>query len=262
MIMSGLGHLIGAEVRKLFREPSRLKELFRRRRWRQFAGLLTFQVRTGNRWRATSQGPAFQQRVYPGYDDYLEHQQAKVQHLDLSRHEIEYRKQLGERLTKTHCLKKGASVLCLGARLGAEVRAFHDQGCFAVGVDLNPGERNPCVVYGDFHNLQFPDESVDLVFTNSLDHVFEADRFIREIRRVLEPTGILILEAVRGRAEGVAPDAYASYWWDSVDDVIALFQTNGFKLFHRSPFTEPWQGEQLCFEKRPLAKSASPQGPG
>ena len=260
--MSGLRHLIGAEIGKIFRDPSRVKELLRPRRWRQFAGVLAFHLRTGNRWRAPAQGPAFQQRVYPGYDDYLKHQQAKLPHLDLSRYEIAYRARLSERLTNTHCLRKGASVLCLGARLGAEVRAFHDQGCFAVGVDLNPGERNPCVLPGDFHKLQFPGESVDVVFTNSLDHVFDADRFIREIARVLKPAGILILEVTRGRAEGVVPDAYASYWWNSVEDVIELFQTNGFKLFHRSPFIEPWPGEHLCFEKRRLAQSASQEGAG
>ena len=61
--------------------------------------------------------------------------------------------------------------------------------------------------------------------------------------------GVLIVEAIAGRAEGTSPDAYASFWWDSVDDVVALFEKNGFRLFHRKPFAEPWPGEQLCFKK-------------
>ena len=90
---------------------------------------------------------------------------------------------------------------------------------------------------------------MDAVFTNSLDHVFAVDRFIGEIRRVLKPAGILIVEAIQGRAEGMSPDAYASFWWDRVDDVVGLFERNGFRLFYRNPFAEPWPGEYLCFEK-------------
>ncbi len=247
--MSALRNLIVTETRKILRNPSRLKEALRPRRWRQFLGVLNFYSRTGNRWRTDAHEAAFQKRIYLGYQDYLEHQQTKLRHLDLSRHESDYRRLLRERLAQSGRLKKGAIVLCLGARRGAEVRAFHDHGCFAVGLDLDPGEENPHVLPGDFHAVPFQAESIEVVFTNSLDHVFAVDRFIGEIRRVLKPSGMLIVEAIAGRAEGTAPDAYASFWWDSVDDVVALFEKNGFRLFHRKPFAEPWPGEQLCFEK-------------
>ena len=248
-LVSGLRQLIGAEARRVFQNPSRLKEALRPRRWRQLIGVLTFYVRTGNRWCRAPQGEGFQKRVYSGYQEYLQHQRTKLRYLDLSGYETDYQRHLAGRLAKAACVKRGASVLCLGARLGAEVRAFREQGCFAVGVDLNPGEQNPCVLPGDFHQIQFPDGCVDVVFTNSLDHVFEAGQFIGEVKRVLKPSGLLILEGVKGRTEGVAPDAYASFWWNSLDDVTGLFEMNGFRLIDRSPFTKPWPGEQLCFEK-------------
>src|SRR5262245_39874242 len=192
--MGALRNLIGTEARKLAQTPGRWKELLRPRRWRQFFDVALFYLQTGNRWQADSPDGRLERRVYPNYEDYLRRQQSKLACLDLASYEADYQRLLGERMAGVGGLKKDAAVLCLGARLGAEVRAFHDRGCFAVGLDLNPGKHNPYVLHGDFHQIQFPAGSVDVIFTNSLDHVFAADRFIAEIRRVLKPDGQLILE--------------------------------------------------------------------
>jgi SAM-dependent methyltransferase len=250
--MSGLGNLVVVEARKILRNPSRLREVFRPRRWRQLLGVIRFCSRTGNRWSADTRG--FERRVYGGYREYLAHQQDKLQNLQLTRYEDHYQRLLSERLAGSSRLKPGAMALCLGARRGAEVRAFRNRGCAAIGLDLNPGGENPDVVRGDFHAVPFQRGSVDVVFTNSLDHVFEVERFIQEIRRVLKPAGLLIVEAIQGRAEGMAPDPYASFWWSRVDDVVALFEASGFSLCHRKSFTEPWPGEQLGFEMAPTEK--------
>jgi SAM-dependent methyltransferase len=247
--MGALRNLIGTEAKKLFQNPARWREALRPRRWRQFLHVAVFYLRTGNRWQAEPSDGSFERRVYPSYQDYLRRQEAKLACLDLSRYEAEYRGLLSERLAGVDGLKKGAAVLCLGARLGAEVRAFHDCGCFAVGLDLNPGRQNRYVLHGDFHELQFPRESADVIFSNSLDHVFAVDRFIAEIRRVLKSGGLLILETMKGRAEGVSPDPYASLWWNRVDDVVALFSRHGFKALQRTAFARPWPGELLCFVK-------------
>ncbi len=247
--MGALRNLIGTESKKLFQNPARWREALRPRRWRQFLQVAVFYLRTGNRWQAEPSDGSFERRVYPSYQDYLRRQQAKLEYLDLSRYETEYQRLLSERLAGVDGLKKGAAVLCLGARLGAEVRAFQDCGCFAVGLDLNPGRQNRYVLHGDFHEIQFPRESADIIFSNSLDHVFAVDRFIAEIRRVLKNGGLLILETMKGRAEGVSPDPYASFWWNSVDDVVALFIRRGFKALQRTEFAMPWPGELLCFAK-------------
>jgi SAM-dependent methyltransferase len=142
---------------------------------------------------------------------------------------------------------RGRSVLCLAARIGTEVKAFLDVGAFAVGIDLNPGEANRYVLYGDFHALQFSDASIDFVFTNSLDHAFDLGRLSREAARVLKPGGMLLVEALRGRREGAQPGFFESFWWQSIDELIAALAKNGFTLQQRAAINYPWEGEALGF---------------
>ncbi len=208
-----------------------------------------FNARTGDRWKTAADEKQFRQRDYSSYEQYVRHQQSKFKYLDLSDYDRNYRRQLNERLQSLSCLKKGASVLCLGARQGTEVKAFLDLGCFAVGIDLCPGKENKFVLYGDFHDLQFPAESADVIFTNSLDHLFDAKKMLGEVARVLKPDGVLIIEAIHGEAQATAPDHYASFWWQRVDDLVALLARHNFKPLQRTPFSEPWPGEQICFVK-------------
>ena len=235
------------EVRKIARNPGRMIEVFRPRRWRQFFSILLFNARSGNRWKAASNQAPFKQREYSSYEQYLAHQQSKFQYLDLTEYDANYRRLLKERLQQLPELKRGASVLCLGARQGTEVKAFLDLGCFAVGLDLNPGKENKFVLHGDFHQIQFASESADVVFTNSFDHVFDPEKMIGEIVRVLKPGGLLIVEAIHGEAQESAPDHYASFWWQRVDDLVALLAGHGFASVRRSSFQQPWPGEQICF---------------
>ncbi|MDB6020762.1 MAG: hypothetical protein JWQ04_619 [Pedosphaera sp.] len=236
------------EAKKLGRSPARLREVFRPRRWRQLFSILFFNARTGNRWKSAPDAQPFKQREYSSYEQYLRHQQSKFQYLDLADYDLNYRRQLKERLENVPFIKKGGNVLCLGARQGTEVKAFHDLGCFAVGLDLNPGPENKFVLHGDFHHVQFPAGSVDVVFTNSLDHAFDPAKLIGEIKRLLKPDGILIIEAIHGEAQSTEPDHYASFWWQHLEDLIALLTRHGFNSLRRVSFREPWPGDQICFE--------------
>ncbi len=95
-----------------------------------------------------------------------------------------------------------AKILCLAARLGDEVDAWRQLGHpDAIGIDINPGPANPYVIIGDFHDLQFADASVDCVYCNSLDHAFDLDEIAGEVRRVLKPGGLFVLDIVYGYAE-------------------------------------------------------------
>jgi SAM-dependent methyltransferase len=240
--------LIRDELKKIGRSPGRLREALRPRRWRQFFSILFFNASAGDRWKTTPGAPALKQREYASYEQYVEHQQSKFQYLDLADYDVNYRQVLKERLAGLACVKKGVNVLCLGARQGTEVKAFHDLGCFAVGLDLNPGKENKLVLQGDFHHTQFSSESVDIIFTNSFDHAFDPQKLIAEIKRLLKPHGALIIEAIRGEAESSAPDHYASLWWQRIDDLIALLTAHGFTATRRIAFNEPWPGEQICFD--------------
>ena len=237
------------EARKIARTPKRLLQAFHLRRWRQFFNILLFNARTGNRWKTAAGKTEFKQREYASYGQYLQHQQSKFKYLDLTDYDLNYRRQLKERLQKSALLKPGASVLCLGARQGTEVKAFQDLGCFAVGIDLNPGPENKFVLTGDFHEIQFPAESVDVVFTNSFDHAFDPEKMIGEIARILKPNGLLIIEAIHGEEQASAPDHYASFWWRRIDDLVALLTRHGFKPVQRASFSEPWPGEQICLAR-------------
>lgn len=198
-------------------------------------------------WAEVGEGSSFERRRFRSYDQYVSRQRGKLKRLNLSRYDLKYRAVLRHRLEKAGGLARGTSVLCLAARIGTEVKAFLDLGCFAVGIDLNPGPENRYVLHGDFHHLQFADGSVDVVFTNSLDHVYDVERLLGEISRVLKPGGLLIVEASLGRDEGRAPGHYESLWWRQVDDVRALFEAAGFSGEQRRPFIAPWKGEQLWF---------------
>ena len=99
-------------------------------------------------------------------------------------------------------LPANAKILCLAARLGDEVDAWRQLGHpEAIGIDINPGPDNPYVIVGDFHHLQFPDASIDCVYCNSLDHAFDLDKIAAEVRRVLKPGALFVLDIVYGYAE-------------------------------------------------------------
>ena len=99
-------------------------------------------------------------------------------------------------------LASNSRVLCLAARVGNEVLAWRELGHpDAIGIDIEPGPNNPYVMVGDFHHLQFPDGSVDLVYCNSLDHAFDLHKIAGEMKRVVRPGGLLVLDIVYGHSE-------------------------------------------------------------
>jgi len=104
-------------------------------------------------------------------------------------------------------------VLCLGARLGTEVKALHGLGHFAVGMDLNPGPGNELVLPGDFRRIVFPDGAADAVYTNSLDHVSDFAQMMREVYRVLRSGGLFIVDHAKGYDEGFVPGNYEATHW-------------------------------------------------
>ena len=108
-----------------------------------------------------------------------------------------------------HLLKKKpemvhSPVLCVGARLGSEVQAFQalKHVDLAIGVDFNPGERNPLVMWGDAHKLdQFKPGSFGTVYTNILDHVAFIPKFRDAVHRILRPGGTLWVDMINQTTE-------------------------------------------------------------
>lgn len=191
----------------------------------------------------------FSTRKYKNYEQYVKHQKSKLKKLGwIQEYDKQYRKVLNERIEDINL--KGKSVLCLAARIGTEVKAFIDKGAFAVGIDLNPGEENKYVVLGDFHELQYADESVDIVFSNSIDHCLRLEKLLSETMRVLKKNGELILEIDGGAESGM----YESFKYDDVDQLINLVEEQGFvlkrqKKISRHNLRYVWGGYQLIFFK-------------
>jgi SAM-dependent methyltransferase len=197
-------------------------------------------------------------RKYSTYEEYAAHQAAKLRTLTpewLAAYGRELRPALFDRLaaleTSGLVAWAGKSALCLGARSGAEVAAFHSLGCFAVGIDLNPGRGNRHVLTGDFHATIFPPACLDFVYTNALDHAYTLAAISLEVRRILRPGGMFVVDAVRGSLEGKGPGVFESFAWESIDRLVEALELNGFALAGRAPFDSPWPGEQLRLEARP-----------
>jgi SAM-dependent methyltransferase len=201
--------------------------------------------------------PDVSRRAYRNYDDYVKHQRSKLGLLDLTDYDRDFRLTLAVRLRPMGLA--GKSVLCLAARIGTEVKAFHDVGAFAVGLDLNPGHHNPWVLPGDFHDLVFAGNSVDVVYSNSLDHALDVGRVADEARRVLKRDGALLVDAQAGAAENEFDD-WAATRWPSIDGLIETIVAHGFALSDRTQISDPWAGESLRFT--PVAEpGGSAQGP-
>lgn len=200
----------------------------------------------GEKWNTKEH--TFQSRRYDSYEAYLDHQRAKLETHDFANYDTEFRTVLRERLAALDVAWQGRTVLCLGARIGSEVKAFLDLGSFAIGVDLNPGKENRYVVHGDFHDLQYAPKSIDVVYTNSLDHAFDVDRIAKEVLKVLKPDGLFIVEAAQGTDQGVNPGFFESFFWKNIDQLIRVFENAGFNVTRRTEITHPWPGEAICFQ--------------
>lgn len=200
-------------------------------------------------------GPSqFRQRRYETYEAYAEHQASKLKQIKkLAQYTPAFKAALAPRIEALKPLIKtdGRTVLCLAARNGAECEAWTEADFLAIGIDLNPGENNRFVVVGDFHALQFPDGVFDVVFTNSLDHVFELGKVVDEARRVLKPGGIFVAEIVRGSKDenGREPGPYEAAWWDHASVVRDEIASHSLDLVATSPFDHPWVGDQYVFRK-------------
>ncbi len=139
---------------------------------------------------------------YDSYEEYLKHQKVKttdqirIHKWQNDEWEIKYNgfREIFSRNNKY--IKNKNNAICLGARTGQEVKALIDLGVNAIGIDLVAFP--PYTVEGDIHNLQFKDNTVDLEFTNIMDHSLYPEIFISEMERVCAIDGIIILHLQLG----------------------------------------------------------------
>jgi SAM-dependent methyltransferase len=181
------------------------------------------------------QNTGFAKRQYASYDEYVTHQTAKLDKVlpRLLETETEDFAEFKRRFQDCVPLSEARSILCLGARIGTEVKALHALGYFAVGIDLNPGKDNYYVLPGDFHQIVFPDASIDAIYCNTLDHTFDLAKLIYEVHRLLRPQGLFITDLVQGFEEGWIPGEYeATHWRDANTIIQEIRRLGNFQLDH------------------------------
>lgn len=129
---------------------------------------------------------------------------------------------------------RAGSVLCLGARTGAESIGAERAGFTgSVGIDLHPV--GPTVQQGDWHALTFPDGSFANCYTNSLDHCLYLDKFAAEVKRVLMRKGRFYLMATnrpKALKDWLAEGGNEGLFWQSSDELREAICELGFETHH------------------------------
>jgi len=172
-------------------------------------------------------------RTFTDYDDYVYKQGGKARGCRdrLLKHLPKNIDSFARTFYRASRYLKAGSILCLGARTGAESLGAAQAGFKgSVGIDLHPvGET---VVQADWHNLPFADASFANAYSNSLDHCLYLDRLAAQVRRVLMPDGRFYVMATN--REGATLDAWIAkggneaLYWESSDDLAAAICALGF----------------------------------
>ena len=81
-----------------------------------------------------------------------------------------------------------------------------------------PGWDNPLVTVGDMMKLDDPDNSLDLLYSNCIDHAFDLDQMIAEHSRALKPDGFLFYDIGINMEAGGGP--FEAISWDRSEDVV------------------------------------------
>lgn len=180
----------------------------------------------------TVAGTTLLRRSYRHNQEYEDQQVAKLPIVkrDLAARSHGRRTGFVERFGSCPEILAAKSILCLGARTGEEVAALYDHGVLAVGVDLLPGD-DRYVLRGDWHALEFPDESFDAVYGNAFDHARDLDAVLKEVDRVLAPGGVFLLDIAYGFDEGRPVGPFESLAWPTARDLAdEVGKVTGFRL--------------------------------
>ena len=179
-------------------------------------------------------------RKYKSYDKYLKHQSKKL-NIGISKKIKKFMpeyffnnvRSFNNRIKGFEKYIKKGNILCLGARTGAEVVAFIELGFKnTIGIDINPGKNNKYVIKGDFHNMDFKNNSFDTIYSNCIDHAWNLRKLSKEVYRILKDDGILILEIdhllnknIKKRQELIKKQSkYESIMWENFNDIKKEFK--------------------------------------
>lgn len=186
-------------------------------------------------------------RDYENYDEYVIHQKQKFGEIlkiygGFNNKVItNYRLKFYSRFKHLRgLLPDKASIICLGARQGTEVEVLQDLGFKnAYGIDLNPGPNNPYVRVGDFMKLDNQTSSVDLIYTNCVDHAFNLEDFFAEHARVIKENGYAFYDIGRqSETDNVGP--FETVSWEN-EEYLFIMMLRYFKQVIRVHTGKKWK---------------------
>lgn len=167
-------------------------------------------------------------RDYADYEEYTTHQKQKLDEMLRmtggfdARTIWDYRIKFYRRFKGLKAiLPRDAVIVCAGARQGTEVEVLRDLGFRnAYGIDLNPTPGNTLVRVGDFMKMDEATSSVDLLYSNCVDHAFELEAFFAEHARVLKPDGYALYDVAT--EDGGMGGAFEAVKWAREDVVFGI----------------------------------------
>jgi len=163
---------------------------------------------------------------YKKYSNYLNHQRNKTNDPKKIKKwlgeewEIKYNgfREIFERNKKFTLHKKNA--ICLGSRTGQEVKALIDLGIDAIGLDLVAFP--PYTIKGDIHNIEKNSNSIELIFTNIMDHSLYPEKFCSEMERICKKGGHIIIHL----QIGIEGDIYSENMIRVPEVIINFFKAS------------------------------------
>jgi len=184
------------------------------------------------------------------YEKYVEKQGNKI-HNPEKREQLlrrtEHRQRTFQRVfTRIKDHLRSGRVLCLGARTGCEIIGARRAGFKdSQGIDLHPV--GDLTIQGDWHDIPFENSSFENVFTNSIDHCYDLQKMIHEIRRVLKPKGRVCLLLSRKQMlhnkkdkEKYMRGSQNFLFWEDALDLASVFQEQGFQLVFHERLRTNW----------------------
>jgi SAM-dependent methyltransferase len=137
------------------------------------------------------------------------------------------------RLTR-YAFKPGTKVLDVGSGNGAFVSAARDRGLKAYGVEMNPTMVDPDTTYvGELPDQHFPTRYFDYVTMHDvLEHVLDPIAYLKEIRRIIKPSGRLIVDFPQFWTEAGRHHwkPIEHIWFFTEEQMILLLKQCGFSV--------------------------------
>jgi SAM-dependent methyltransferase len=198
-------------------------------------------------------------------------------------HRLYYQKQLTQLPDNEVVLRRlnelfprRGKVLEIGSYLGIFLERVRKDGWDVTGLEPYPAVAEYSrshyglrVVDGTLPNSAFPDASFDaVIMLHVIEHMPDPARDVREIRRILKPDGVLVVETPRfdsllfkllGRRERSVQNCAGHIFFFTGRTLRQLLERNGFQIFRASCVGRTLTLERFLFNLGLVARSARVQ---